>query len=256
MERHTRRSVGADGPPLLLRSSALYLDFDGTLVGLAPRPDLVAVTPALQMLLHRLRVLLGGAVAIVSGRSLRDLDLLLRPALFPGAGLHGAELRFPDGCQAEPAAGPNTTTVVQSLRARFGKDPRLLIEDKGAAVALHFRQAPEKVAECLAAARELAAAAGLDVVIGKKVVELRPPGADKGLALRMLSRCPPFQARTPVFVGDDATDEDGFAAATALGGYGVKVGLGQTQARYFCRDVDEVCAWLRASLVEERRHGS
>ncbi|MGH8250725.1 MAG: trehalose-phosphatase, partial [Steroidobacteraceae bacterium] len=131
----------------------------------------------------------------------------------------------------------------------FGGDPRLLIEDKGAGVALHYRRAPERAGECIAAMRELAAAAGLAVITGKNIVEARPRGTDKGVAVELLAVHAPFSARPPVFVGDDVTDEDGFRAAERAGGHGVKVGPGATAARYRLDRVGEVHDWLDSSLT-------
>ena len=254
MKQQMCRSGENGSPPLLPPSVALYLDFDGTLADLAARPDAVRVEPSLVALLEDLRRHLDGALAIVSGRPLREIDAFLQPVMLPGAGLHGAELRFADGCQVGvPEVAQGAAAAVQALRARFGTDPRLLIEDKGPAVALHFRGAPERAEECLQAARELAGTGPLELVTGKKVVELRPSGIDKGLAVCMLSASPPFRGRLPVYVGDDLTDEDGFAAAAALSGFGVKVGEGGTLAQYRCRDVAQVHVWLRGSIQQFAR---
>jgi trehalose 6-phosphate phosphatase len=236
-------------PPLLSPRQALFLDFDGTLVDLASRPDRVVVSEELPGTLDTLADRLDGAVAIVTGRWLADVDGLLAPVVLPGAGLHGAELREAAHVHVQVQTVGGIVDVVRWLRERFAGDERLIVEDKGAAVALHFRQAPERAAECLQAVRGLAAEwPGLEVMPGKMVIEARARGADKGGALRALAHAPPFAGRAPVFVGDDASDEDGFAAASELGGYGVKVGPGPTLARYRCSGVADVRAWLRASV--------
>lgn len=246
--RRIETDAALSAPPLLSARHALFLDFDGTLVEIAARPDRVVVDEQLPSTLELLADRLGGAVAIVTGRWLADVDGLLAPVVLPGAGLHGAELR--ERVQVHAAGGIGE--VVRALRERFAADARILVEDKGAAVALHFREAPERALECMQALRKLAADwPGLEVVSGKMVVEARAHGADKGAALRGLAREPPFAARVPVFAGDDVSDEDGFAVAHELGGFGVKVGPGPTQARYRCHDVAEVHAWLQAS-VEHR----
>lgn len=236
-------------PPLLSGAAALYLDFDGTLADIALHPGQVVVREPLPSLLLALRERLAGAVAVVTGRPLAAVDALLRPARLAGAGLHGAELRLPDGEIVRAANPDGITNLVHALRDRFGGDPRLLIEDKGAGVALHFRRAPEREAECVAALRELAAAPELEVLVGHRVVEARARGSNKGLALRRLAARSPFSGRAPVFIGDDVTDEDGFVAARELGGHGIKVGAGATAARYRMAAVGQVHDWLSASLA-------
>lgn len=244
------------GPPLLPGHTALYLDFDGTLAELAPSPDQVVVDPSLPALVAALAAQLDGALAILTGRRLAAIDAMISPVHVAGAGLHGAELRPEPGItifRGEPAAA---TPLVRRLRKRFADDPRLLIEDKDVAVALHFRRAPARAAECRAAMRAFAPPWLFDVIDGSKVVEARPRGADKGAALRSLARLEPFAGRLPVCVGDDRTDEDGFAAAQALAGYAVKVGEGASVARYRLAAPADVRKWLRASLAawsEERQ---
>jgi trehalose 6-phosphate phosphatase len=240
-------------PPLLHANAALYLDFDGTLAAYAPHPDGVAVDDTLPALLAGLRERLAGAVALVSGRSLAALDALTGLPRFAAAGLHGFEWRLETGDTTASGRPAGTRAIVAALRERFGADPRLVIEDKGAAVALHYRRAPERAAECIAAMRELAHAPEFEVITGHAVVEARPQGVDKGAALRALCAHAPFAGRRPVFVGDDVTDEDGFAVARELGGYGVKVGPGPTAAPYRIDAVQSVYAWLAASLEALRR---
>lgn len=249
--------TGTDArPPLLHAASALYLDFDGTLAAYAPHPDGVSVSESLPGLLLRLRGRLSGAVALVSGRPLATLDRFVGLHGFAGAGLHGLELRFQDGTTrfaGDPAA---VRPLVRALRERFADDPRIVVEDKGATVALHYRRAPERAAECEAAMREIVRSPAFELLNGHCVIEARPRGADKGKALRALARRPPFAGRPPVFVGDDVTDEDAFAIAVADGGYGVKVGPGESAARYRLAAVDGVHEWLHASLaaLESEQH--
>jgi trehalose 6-phosphate phosphatase len=235
-------------PPPLAASDALYLDFDGTLADFAPRPDQVVVSAHLTTLLTALAAQLDGAVAVVTGRELAAVDALLAPVILPGAGLHGAELRLDPAQPTRVRTVRRIVPLARALRQRFGKDRRLLIENKTAAVALHYRLAPERAQECIDTMRELASRWGLDVMTGSMVVEARPRGANKGHAVRILAAQRPFCGRRPVFVGDDRTDEDGFAAAAWLDGYGVKVGPGRTLARYRCDAVEDVRNWLRDSL--------
>lgn len=236
-------------PPLLSATAALYLDFDGTLADIALHPDEVVVREPLPELLLALRERLAGAVAVVTGRRLAAVDAMIAPARLAGSGLHGAELRTDGGAEAALSADPVAAgPLAAALAARFAGDPRIYVEDKGAGVSLHYRRAPERAAECEEAMRELAPQERFDVSTGRRVVEARPRGADKGAALAALAKRPPFAGRKPVFVGDDVTDEDGFHAAERLGGYGVKVGPGPTAARYRINQVREVHEWLHESL--------
>jgi trehalose 6-phosphate phosphatase len=236
-------------PPLLQAHAALYLDFDGTLAALAPHPDGVIVDGSLPALLVGLRERLAGAVALVTGRSLAALDAITGLSGFAAAGLHGHEWRLASGQSVSAEDPVGASLIVRALRERFGADARLVIEDKGAAVALHYRRAPERAQECIAAMRELVTSPDFEILKGHLVVEARPRGADKGAALRALAAHAPFAGRRPVFVGDDVTDEDGFRAAAALGGHGVKVGAGPSAARYRIAAVAEVRGWLAASLA-------
>lgn len=240
-------------PPRLETRDALFLDFDGTLTEIAARPDLVHVAPGLPALVEALQRRLGGAVAVISGRPLREIDAHLMPLQLPGAGQHGAELRVHGDSTPQRRVWPGVAGVARALRERYGSDPALLIEDKGAAVALHYRAAPERAQECQQALRAVAAEHGLDVLVGKMVVEARPRGLHKGLAVETLLSRPLFAGRRPVFVGDDTTDEDGFALVQARGGYGVKVGEGTTQARYRLEDVEAVHRWLADSAAAALR---
>lgn len=240
-----------DLPPPPLSSfdgAALFLDFDGTLVELADAPDAIEVPGELAGLLRRLAERLEGRLAIVSGRSLADLDSHVRCRGVAMSGSHGLELRLADGRQL-PLAAPAALDAARAEIARFaGRDPGLLIEDKPASVALHYRRVPDRGDEVAALMERLAAASGLLVQHGKMVAELRPPGADKGDALRALMREPAFAGARPWFVGDDLTDEHAFAAAGDLGGAGVLVGPPRaTAACYRLDGVAEVASWLRAA---------
>lgn len=235
-------------PPLLQPDAALFLDFDGTLADFAQHPDGVTIDAGLPALLGELRVRLDGAVALVTGRTLAGLDAIAGLPQQAGAGLHGLELRFQTGQTVSSANRNDASHIARVLRGRFGHDPRLIIEDKGAAVALHWRQAPERAEECIAAMKEAASSPEFEILRGHAVVEARPRGTNKGAAVSALAGHGSFAGRRPVFVGDDVTDEDGFRAAALLGGYGVKVGPGETAARYRMSGVDEVHAWLAESL--------
>ncbi|MDB5969114.1 MAG: otsB [Hydrocarboniphaga sp.] len=248
-----RETSGAEGswqtePPLLSRDSALYLDFDGTLVDLAPTPDSVRPAEGLVELLGSLQQLLAGAVAIVTGRRLESVDRWLAPLRFCGAGLHGAQMRLARDQADTSEFPPEIGRLAAELRAIYANDPRILVEDKGGTVALHYRLAPERAPECAALMRRLALAHGLDVITGHAVVEARPRGVNKGLGVHRLAEAAPFAGRSPVFVGDDTTDEDAILVAQALAGIGIRVGATHSAARYRLADVAAVHRWLRASV--------
>ncbi|HEX3881088.1 MAG TPA: trehalose-phosphatase [Stellaceae bacterium] len=233
-------------PPLLSRGDALFVDFDGTLVELAPTPADIHVPAGLPGLLTSVSGRLGGAVALVSGRRLADLVPLVAP--FAGAivGQHGSEIRYPDG-RVAAASGDGAVEEARVRLAPFAARHRgIVLEDKGAAVALHYRGAPDHANACRAAARDAveASGGGLRAIDGNRVVELVPRQVGKGGAIALLVAETPFIGRVPVFVGDDATDEDGFAEVDALGGISVKVGGGRSVARYRLPDVAAVLAWI------------
>ncbi|MBV9932124.1 MAG: trehalose-phosphatase [Alphaproteobacteria bacterium] len=240
----------ADSPPpqLEIDGDALFLDFDGTLVALADTPGDISVPSQLPKLLGRLAARLGGRLAILTGRALADLDSHLGCADLAGAGSHGLELRPAPGTRRVAPPPPGLAAARAALAAFAAAAPGLLVEDKPAGVALHYRLAPARETEALALADRVAARTGLAVQRGKMVVELRPPGADKGDALRVLMAEPPFAGARPVVVGDDLTDEHAFRAAAALGGFGVLVGAPRdSAAAWRLADVDAVHAWLAAA---------
>ena len=214
---------------------ALFLDFDGTLVEIADRPDAVIVPPGLGQTLTALRDRLGRAMAIVTGRSIAVIDGFLAPDRFDVAGLHGAEYRlagelFP----CRPQDHPELRRGIDELEERFASEPGILIEDKGCSVAVHWRLAPE--AEELASQTiiELAAALGpaYRLQLGKAVAEVLPARASKGGIIRHFLTEGPFRGRSPIFIGDDLTDEQAFEVVDAIGGMSIRVGPGPTRARY------------------------
>jgi trehalose 6-phosphate phosphatase len=229
----------------LLDGAALFLDFDGTLVELADSPAAIRVPEGLRPLLERLSERLEGRLALVSGRSIADLDSHIGRCGIAVSGSHGLELRFADGSELPLAAPAGLAAAQAELAAYAAADPRLLVEEKPASVALHFRRAPERAGEAEALAAALAERTGLALQPGKMVVELRPEGADKGDALRRLMTEPPFAGARPLFVGDDLTDEHAFAAAAELGGGGILVGPPRgTAAAWRLSDVAAAAVWL------------
>lgn len=232
-------------PPDLLEGAALFLDFDGTLVELADTPDGIDVPAALGPMLDRLRRRLGGRIAIVSGRSLADLERHLPLHGIAFSGSHGLELRLADGTRLPLSAPPGLDEVRARVEDFASHTPGLIAEEKPAGIALHFRLAPGQGARAEAFMAALARESGLALQRGAMVVELRPDGADKGDALRAFMSEPEFVGASPVFMGDDLTDEHAFAAAASLGGAGVLVGAErETAARYRLPSVAAVAAWL------------
>ena len=218
--------------PTITANTALFLDFDGTLVDIAPHYDLIEISPDLRLLLAQLFIQLNGAVAIVSGRSLLDLDAYLAPLKLPLAAEHGAVCRFADG-QLAGVQSPALQDVIRVASALAAQHPGLQVEIKTRAVALHYRQAPDLQALCLQAMAEaVLRTPGVELLHGKFVLEAKPAGITKGTAIQALMQQLPFTGRVPVFAGDDITDEAGFLAVQSLGGDTIKVGAGDSQARY------------------------
>ncbi|MEA3064611.1 MAG: trehalose 6-phosphate phosphatase, partial [Sphingomonadales bacterium] len=236
-------------PPLSrLAPAALFLDFDGTLVELADVPGAIAVPSGLKPLLDGLAERLEGRLAIVSGRAVDDLQDHLGASAALLSGSHGAELLYADGRRVPVSAPPGLASAREEVRRFAAGSAGLLVEDKPAGIALHYRLAPEREQAVGEFVEALAGRSGLALQHGKMVAELRPAGTDKGAALRRLMAEPPFAGARPVFVGDDLTDEHAFEAAAALGGEGVLVGPARpTAARWRLDDVAAVTAWLEAA---------
>lgn len=237
-------------PRLNLLTTALFLDLDGTLTGIRPTPGEVTAHPERSRLLERLQGWLGGRLAVLSGRSIDDVDRVLEGAVQCVAGVHGLERRDQYGLRVDfaPHAGLQVADAV--LQALASAQAGLLLERKGAALALHYRGHPPSREACLDAAHRLAKAHGLIIREGKMVVELCTPGPSKGDALSTYMADRAFAGATPVMVGDDLTDESAFAAADAAGGFGVLVGEPrETGARYGLANPAAVRNWLWTSLA-------
>ncbi|MGQ0587949.1 MAG: trehalose-phosphatase [Sphingosinicella sp.] len=232
-------------PPALLDGAALFLDFDGTLVELAETPGAVRVPSALGRLLRRLCDRLDGRLAIVSGRSLGDLKRHVPFAGIAFSGSHGLELQWADGSHLPLSVPLGLDEVREKVIAFAAASRGLLVEEKPAGIALHYRLAPDEGAHAEAFMTALAKERGFSVQRGAMVIELRPEGATKGDALRAFMSEPDFAGARPVFVGDDLTDEHAFAAAAALDGAGVLVGpQRETAAAYRLDSVAAVAGWL------------
>ncbi len=233
----------------MLRETALFLDLDGTLAPLVARPQDVRPLARRTALLDRLSDGLDGRMAIVSGRTLEDIDRILEGRVGAVAAVHGLVRRDPDGRVIKVSPHPNLNVAVDAFRAFATEDPGLIIEEKaGVSVTLHFRLAPHRAGAAKALARSVAAWTGLSLQDGDMVQELRTPGPDKGDSVRAFMDQSPFDGASPVFVGDDETDEKGFAAARDLGGTGVIVGsMRKTAAQFRLSDVEAALRWLEAS---------
>ena len=211
-----------------LAGHALYLDIDGTMLDLAPSPEAVEVPVWMVPLLQRLSRKLDGAVAFVSGRTIAAIDPLFRPLKLPAVGVHGGEIRTADGeilvdrAADRGAAGGRAAAAARRLRRIRG----VQLENKRSAIALHYRSVPERGREVLKVAELVVGGLGsqFSVLMGKCVVEIRPRHLTKGAAMRRLMERAPFRGRTPIFAGDDTTDEDAFEVVNRLGGISLRVG--------------------------------
>ncbi len=241
------RGVGvtAAAVPVLQRNAALFLDLDGTLVDFADDPDAVRVDAALRHCLARCAEHLDGALALVSGRSIEQVDRCFAPARFAVAGLHGLEWRDAGGRLHRCSSLPALRQAALRLQAALGAASGVRIEDKGPVLAIHYRAAPERAEELQQMARTMLDELGASyrLLDGAAVIELLPRIASKGSAVRAFMAQSPFRGRSPVFVGDDLTDLDGFQAARELGGHGVAVGP-RVAAEFALPDVAAVRQWL------------
>jgi len=238
---------------------ALFLDVDGTLLEIAARPEAVVVSDAVRGLLDHLEHRLGGAMALVTGRTIEQVDILFAPLKLRVAGVHGAQSRHGPLLPALPEITAQVDALAAEFEARFAGIPGVLVERKGIALALHYRQAPG--AELLVQAAAQSALARLAethrLVDGKAVYELLPRVANKGAAIVRLMGQPPFAGRRPVFVGDDVVDESAFVAVNAMDGLSIRVGSGRpTAARCELPNVAGVLEWLRTGMCPNVGGGS
>ncbi|TWI02864.1 trehalose 6-phosphate phosphatase [Luteimonas cucumeris] len=241
-----QRSPQRQRPPLPADDWALFLDVDGCLLDFADTPDGVFVPPALPVRLDALSRRLDGALALVSGRTLASLDRLFAPLQLPAAGLHGLERRHVESRSGPPTAPPALAGIADAARQLAAKYPGTLVEDKRAAIALHWRAEPLAASDFEAfAMAALPQLEGYRLQHGDHVIELRPAQADKGDAIAAFLEEPPFRGRMPVFAGDDLTDEHGFEVVNARGGITVLVGAREPSAAgYHLDDIAAVHAWL------------
>jgi trehalose 6-phosphate phosphatase len=233
---------------------AYFFDIDGTLVDLNDNPGGVRLDQDLRTLIEALHRVTGGAVALISGRHLPDIDALMEGVHLPAAGQHGTERR--------DAAGRITHHAVRTaqldwaydqIAAAAAKHPGLELQHKGLTLALHYRRAPQLAGYAHRLVRSLLPRLGKEYCLqrGKRIVEVKPAGKDKGAAVLEFMGEDPFRGRTAVFLGDDLTDEYGFATVNRLKGYSIKVGPGPTAARFRFRNVTAVRAWLQQAVSRQ-----
>jgi trehalose 6-phosphate phosphatase len=235
-------------PATNLRDIAVLLDIDGTILDLAPTPGAVVVPQSLRQTLTRLSRATGGALALVSGRSLHDIDRLFAPLLLPAIGGHGAEIRLsPD----EAIDTEHAQVLDGDLRERLAElavdAPGVLVEDKGYSLALHYRLAPEqegRVKQAVAAIKADWPKESIEVLPGKSVLEIKPAGVHKGAAIRELMQHEPFAGRRPIFIGDDVTDESAFAVMPEFNGMGFSVGRRASGTAHCFAAPSDVRHWL------------
>ncbi len=233
-------------PPHPQRDWAYFLDVDGTLIDIAASPSEIRVDQALLDLVSRVHAQTGGALALVSGRAIADLDFHLNLVNLPVAGQHGLESRDGQGKVFRHFVSPVCSkTVAQMITSLQARHPGLRLEQKGGSLAVHYRMAPRlggHLKQILS--RYVEQSSGLQLQPGKMVLEIKPAGFDKGSAIREFMRSAPFCNRIPAFIGDDLTDEHGFAVVNEMGGVSIKVGPGKSRAKYRLLDVGTVREWL------------
>jgi trehalose 6-phosphate phosphatase len=235
--------------PLQLAGAALFLDLDGTLAPIAARPQDVRPDARRTRLVEKLTEALDGRLAVVSGRTLADVDRILEGRVTAVAAVHGLVRREPDGTVHETATHPALPQAAQRFREFAARDSGLIVEEKGLSVALHYRLARAHALAAQRLAAEITAETGLTLQHGDMVEELRTPGPNKGDSVRAFMDQAPFRGARPIFIGDDATDEHGFQAVQPAGGMGVLVGPPRdSEAAFRLLGVDEVLDWLEAAL--------
>jgi trehalose 6-phosphate phosphatase len=236
-----------------LGECAILLDIDGTLLDFAPTPREVWVPPGLAETLSRLHDRTSGALALVSGRSLNDIDLIFAPEQFPAVGGHGAEMRISADSEAVAVHAPPMDKELKRRLAAIAKlSPGILLEDKGYSLALHYRLAPhaeKAIYEAVSLIRADLPNAPIEVLPGKCVCEIKQSGFDKATGVRELMTHAPFRGRRPVFIGDDVTDESVFAMMPDLGGLAFSVGRRAQGVTDYFDEPRDVRAWL-ARLID------
>ncbi len=239
-----------------LATTALFLDVDGTLLEIRERPEDVEADGDLIALLQALSAAVNGALSLISGRPVAEIDRIFAPARFAAAGSHGAEIRL----RPQDEVAITTTRLPADASAALTEfadaHDGVIVEHKSSGASLHYRMAPQLEAQCRALVDQLMGALEPDfrLIAGKMVFEIAPRAHDKGAAIRAMLEHAPFLDRQPVFVGDDVTDEDGFRSVNALGGISIRVGLKHdTSAAYTLEDVAAVRHWMSSLMKQDSR---
>jgi trehalose-phosphatase len=245
-------------PPVPTGNFAFFFDLDGTLAEIKLHPDSVAIPEPVREALFRLAQHHQRALALISGRSMAELDRLASPYRFPLAGVHGAERRDINGkTHVVTLAQETARQVEQQLRCSMDAWPGCELEAKGMAFALHYRRAPEHEQAIMALAHSVVAQfPELALQPGKCVVEIKPKGINKGAAIAAFMQEAPFAGRQPIFIGDDLTDEAGFHTVNQLGGISIKIGAGETQANWRLPDVAAVHQWLQHAADNQQEQNA
>lgn len=230
-------------------SPAVFLDLDGTLLEIAEHPDAVTPSDELKGILAKLPAATDGAIALISGRTVEDVDRIVAPYRLAVAGVHGTQRRSTEGRMSHASMTSEWVEHVSPALERFvDRHPGLVLENKGLSLAIHYRRRPELENVVLEFVAGLELPRDIEILRGRKVVELKSSHADKGKAIDAYMSESPFRNRTPVFVGDDVTDEAGFRVVNEMGGVSVKVGSGPTAARWTLPNVSHVLSWLNSVM--------
>jgi len=246
-----RRSAARAVLPPPSHEWAFFFDLDGTLVEIESVPTRVEVDAELRALIESLASVTNGAVAVITGRPITDIDALFPDLRLPVAGQHGVERRSASGVVFHQAGAAGALDVARHMLLNVvSRHAGLMLEDKGRSLALHYRQAPRLASYAHRVMHGVREAVGDEYCLqsGKRVVELKPAGRNKGIALSEFMQEPPFVGRMPLFIGDDVTDEYAFLVVNSLGGLSVKVGGGRTAARHQLPGVGAVRRWLSQCL--------
>lgn len=254
ISNHAMNTIDVAAPPLIsdLHQRAILLDIDGTLLDIAPSPRQVWVPTDLRRTLTRLVELTGGAVALVSGRTINDIDLIFSPLQLAAIGVHGSEMRVSGDADVQARIAPLSKALKRRLATIAEIGPGILVEDKGFSLALHYRLAPDKGPKVLDTVTKICsdAAESVEILPGKLVVDVKPAAINKGNAVNHLMQLPPFAGRQPVFIGDDTTDIPVFRIIPRFGGQAYSVGglVADVDGRFPTPEI--VRSWLARIAAE------
>jgi len=226
---------------------AILLDVDGTILDIAATPQSVVVPASLVRTLGELHARTGGALALVSGRLIENLDDLFVPLKLPSVGGHGVELRLSGNAPVQRRHAALSPLLNSQVTAAVAFDPRIIVEDKGSSLAVHYRLALElapSIKDKITAILDRAPAENVEMLCGKAVIEIKLRSFNKGIAVCELMKAPPFANRIPLFVGDDVTDESVYAVLPALGGFSYSVGRRAAGVEGTFGDPQDVRDWL------------